>query len=264
MEPENRTAAAAAGSARRYALLDTLRGLTLCSMAAYHACWDAVNLFGAGWSWYEGRAGMLWQQSICWSFILLAGFCWPLGSRPARRGLVVFAAGAAVTAATLMMGAESRIVFGVLTFLGSAMLLMIPWDWLLRKSGLSPAAGLAASALLFAVLRGVNGGTVGIGPWRAALPQALYRGLAATYVGFQSPAFYSADYFPLLPWMFLFLCGYFACRCLRERRADGRLPGAFGAGWAPAAFLGRHSLLLYLVHQPLIFAVLTAATAAYR
>ena len=58
----------------RYALLDELRGLDLVSMMLYHGCWDLVNLFGIQADWYYGLPGHLWQQSICWVFILLSGF----------------------------------------------------------------------------------------------------------------------------------------------------------------------------------------------
>ena len=66
----------------RYALLDELRGLDLLSMIGYHACWDLIFLFGMSAAWYTGWQGHLWQQSICWVFILLSGFCLPLGHRP--------------------------------------------------------------------------------------------------------------------------------------------------------------------------------------
>lgn len=63
----------------RYALLDELRGLDLISMMLYHGTWDAVYLFGVAVPWYAGTPGRLWQQSICWGFILLSGFCLPMG-----------------------------------------------------------------------------------------------------------------------------------------------------------------------------------------
>lgn len=67
----------------RYALLDELRGLDLLSMMLYHGCWDLVNLFGIQADWYYGLPGHLWQQSICWVFILLSGFCVQLGHHSA-------------------------------------------------------------------------------------------------------------------------------------------------------------------------------------
>ena len=89
-------------TAARYRLLDELRGLDLISMMLYHGMWDVVFLFGVAQKWYTGRPGFVWQQSICWVFILLSGFCLPLGPHPFRRGAVVFGAGALVTAVTLL------------------------------------------------------------------------------------------------------------------------------------------------------------------
>ena len=54
----------------RYRLLDELRGLDLISMMLYHGMWDVVFLFGITQKWYIGRPGFLWQQSICWVFLL--------------------------------------------------------------------------------------------------------------------------------------------------------------------------------------------------
>ena len=100
----------------RCALLDELRGLDLISMMLYHGMWDLVYLFGVSAPWYGSWQGELWQQSICWVFILLSGFCVPLGHRTLKRGAQVFAAGALVTVVTLVFMPEDRVVFGVLTF----------------------------------------------------------------------------------------------------------------------------------------------------
>lgn len=57
----------------RCALLDELRGLDLISMMLYHGMWDLVYLFGVSAPWYGSWQGELWQQSICWVFLLLSG-----------------------------------------------------------------------------------------------------------------------------------------------------------------------------------------------
>ena len=72
--------------AGRYALLDELRGLDLISMMLFHVCWDLVFLFDVNMRWYAGTPGRLWQQTICWVFILLSGFCVQLGHHTLRRG----------------------------------------------------------------------------------------------------------------------------------------------------------------------------------
>ena len=107
----------------RYFALDELRGLVFISMVLYHGMWDLVYMFGHEIAWYEGTAGYVWQQSICWSFLLLSGFCWPFGREKYRRGLLVFGAGALVTAVTCLFLPQDRVIFGVLTFLGTASLL---------------------------------------------------------------------------------------------------------------------------------------------
>lgn len=168
--------------AGRYALLDELRGLDLVSMMLYHACWDMMFLFGIWMDWYAGMPGRLWQQTICWVFILLSGFCAPFGRHMLRRGVTVFAAGALVTAVTLVFMPEGRIIFGVLTFLGTAMLLTGVLEPLLKK--VMPTVGLTVSAVLFAVCYPVGLGWVGLGGWKLMLPQSLYANYFTAFFGF--------------------------------------------------------------------------------
>ena len=124
-----------AGTGRLH-LLDTIRGITLISMILYHLSWDLVYIVQIQnpnfISFYESRRGFVWQQSICWTFILLSGFCFRLGSRPLRRGLQVSALGLLVTAVTVLFMPEDRVVFGVLTCIGACMLL---------TAGMEKAAG---------------------------------------------------------------------------------------------------------------------------
>ena len=116
-------------AARRLETLDLLRGITIVSMILYHGMWDFIYFSQTGSAmtglrtWYEGMGGHLWQQSICRSFILLSGFCVPFSRHIFRRGLQVSGGGLVVSAVTLLFMYEDRVVFGVLTFLGAAMLL---------------------------------------------------------------------------------------------------------------------------------------------
>ena len=229
--------------------LDTLRGVTILSMVAYHACWDLVYIFGKDWAWYRSDAAYVWQQSICWTFILLSGYCWSLGRHRLKRGLMAFGGGVLVSLVTLLFMPEDPVRFGVLTLLGSAALLTIPLEPLLRR--IPARAGLAGSFSLFLLLRDVNGGWLGFEGARVlALPGSLYRNLLTAFLGFPAASFYSTDYFSLLPWLFLFWTGYFLWRLRPGDRGSGlRLPGITA--------MGRHSLLIYLLHQPVIYGVLS-------
>lgn len=231
----------------RFARLDTVRGWALLSMIAYHASWDLVYLFGADWPWYEGFAAHVWQQSICWTFILLSGFCWPLGRRQARRGLTVFLCGALITAVTWLFMPSNLVYCGVLTLLGTSSLLLVPLDSLLRR--VPARLGLTVSFSLFLLLRDVNSGWLGFEGLRLCrLPAALYRNHFTALLGFPPAGFFSTDYFSLLPWFFLFLTGYFLYRLRPE---DG------GRARPLVTAMGRHSLLIYMVHQPVVYGVLT-------
>lgn len=244
---------------QRYGLLDSFRGVVLISMIVYHGSWDLVYLFHKNWTWYQGAGAYIWQQSICWSFILLSGFCWSLGHRPLRRGLLVFGAGALVSAVTLIVMPKERVVFGVLTLIGSSMLLMIPANRLLKR--VSSKAGLFFSLLLFIFTRNINSGFLGFEMWNIVeLPKFLYRDYFTTFLGFSMPGFFSTDYFSIFPWFFLFVSGYFIYRMMESSR--GFMNSYFIWKWEPLAFLGRHSLPVYMIHQPLIFGIFTLMNAA--
>ena len=235
--------------AGRLAGLDTIRGITLLSMMLYHTCWDLVFLFGKKIPGYSGLGGYVWQQSICWTFILLAGFCWSLGSHHLKRGLIVFGSGILITFVTLLVMPESRVIFGVLTLIGSCMLLLIPMEKLLLK--LCAEIGLAGSFLLFLLFRNVNTGYLGSGNWNILkLPDGFYENLF--YLGFPQKGFFSADYFSLLPWFFLFLTGFYLYQLVQKNHMMEKL-----FSWRVPGFdvIGRHSLLIYLLHQPVVFGI---------
>lgn len=267
----------------RYRILDQLRGITLLSMFLYHGIWDLVYLFGWDLPWYHGRGAFVWQQSICWTFLLLSGFCQPFGRKKIRRAALVFGGGALITAVTVLLMPQNRVVFGVLTLLGTCMFLWIGLEK--AFSGLSPSIGLAGSAILFFLTRDVNEGWLGFGGLRLALmPEGWYADLFTAWLGFPAPDFYSTDYFSLIPWVFLFAAGYFLNRLAFRRGTPGWLRWGNGAdagrkagaktGRGPAerglaallaaiAWLGRHSLLLYLLHQPVIYGALWAAARIF-
>ena len=80
---------------------------------------------------------------------------------------------------------------------------------------------------------------------------AVYKRQALAFLGLPGPTFTSSDYFPLAPWFFLFLAGWFFGRLARPR-LDGFLPRL---ACPPLEWVGRHSLGLYLIHQPVCMAV---------
>jgi uncharacterized membrane protein len=202
-----------------------------------------------------------------------------------RRGLTVLAAGFLVSLVTEVFMPDQIIRFGVLTLLGCSMLLMIPLDRLLLEKEktsedsqvskgcpakdsitggngfkLPAATGLAVSLVVFCITRNINDGSLGFESLNLVkLPRALYQmGDVGNFLGFTEPRFYSADYFSLIPWFFLFMAGYFGYHwamksgALEKAAALKPLPKLFG--WVD--FMGKHSLIIYMLHQPVIYGVL--------
>ena len=229
-------------------------------MVLYHAMYDVVAILGRPVSWYWEWPGYLWQQSICWTFILLSGFCWGLSRRPLRHALIVSGGGLLVTAVTFFAMPSELILCGVLTLLGLCGLVLCGLHKLLERLSIHipPLFGLLCSLLLFFLLRDLPHGFLGFEELTlCALPDSLYQFPPAAILGFPAPGFASSDYFPLLPWFFLYLSGHFLQRLLLPRPGvQNFLLGPQGkrkkALLAPFAFVGRHSLLIYLLHQPIL------------
>lgn len=238
----------------RAGLIDSIRGLAIVSMVAYHLCYDIFVVAGLDPQWPREPAVRIWQQSICWTFILVSGYVWRWGRRHAlRRGLMLNALGLAITVVTAVAVPSETVWFGILNLLGCATLLMIPLDATLTRRVSSPrgrwltAAALMLTFAAFIALLPAMSGHIGIGSWTMDLPRWLYASPVTTVLGFPFPGFVSSDYFPLLPWFLLFVCGYLLSRLTEGCEIWTRLTFH---GWTPLSIVGRHSLAIYLVHQP--------------
>ena len=144
---------------------------------------------------------------------------------------------------------SEAIWFGVLHLNAAAVLLTCLVYPLLQR--LPAGAGLAASAALFALTNQLPEGYLGFENWRlCAVPAGLYRA-NLFWLGLPDlTRFTSADYFPILPWVFLFWCGVFLARLWRPGR--GEPPAAL----RPLCAIGRNTLLVYMLHQPVIYGAL--------
>lgn len=232
----------------RYLLIDSIRGLAVVNMVIFHFLYDYNIIYGQNASWYWQPTVRIWQQAICWTFIFVAGFVWQWGQKGSvKRGLLLNFWGLVISLVTWLVVPQSAAWFGILNFIGCAVLLTLVFHKAFQR--IPPLLGMAGSFFSFLLFYSVEEGFLGLWGWKLIeLPQVLYRTKFLTPIGFPYPEFVSSDYFPILPWIFLFWAGYFFSSIFMGKEkwhalAKRPIP-CFS--WA-----GRWSLFVYLLHQPL-------------
>lgn len=225
--------------------LDAIRGIFMIYIILFHLMYDLVYLFDVV-DLTTPFSQFLYQMGNDWGgtpFLIISGLCVTFGRHPVRRGLQVIGGGMLITLVTACMywfgfvGKGIIIYFGVLHCIGTCMLL-----WTLFKKLPTPALLILGLVMAAVGLYLKNNAVVDF-PWLIPL-------------GIPSYGFVSSDYFPLLPNLGYFLVGAAIGRKLYPTRQT-LLPQFTGTH--PIIrffrFFGQHSLLLYLVHQPVLAAL---------
>lgn len=238
--------ASAATPRSRIDALDVARGTALAAMAGYHTLWDLGFLKLTPENWALTPPGRLAAHAIAGSFLLLVGVGLVLANGrgvPLRTYLLRLAriggAAALITVATVYAFPQSYIFFGILHCIAAASLLGLPfvfapvWITALTAMAVLLAPGLIVHPLLDA-------------------PELYFLGL-----GRSRPD--SNDWVPLFPWFGMVLAGIALARLAGPAALRGRVGRwqARGPLSRAAALAGRHSLAVYLVHQPVLLAVLS-------
>ncbi len=241
--PARALAAAARPRRDRIWEIDFLRGLSIILMVGYHLLYDLGAMVGLksflGFSTdLSTPAWLTAQYFFAALFVVLSGISSTLSRGNVRRALKLLAVAILVTAVTFVFNRAATVHFGILHCLGVSILLY----GLALEKAIARACAVAGAAV------------IGLG---LALPFVM-KSVTIRFdwllpLGIHSPAYSSFDYFPVLPWFGVFLVGaalgksvYAPRRSLIRRR----LPTMF------INFAGRHSLLIYILHQPVILAAL--------
>ncbi len=230
---------------RRIPLLDEVRGFAILCMVGYHSLYD---LRSAGL--WEGELLTLplmdgLRDLFAGLFVAVAGACCLLSRNNWRRGGICILAAEGVAMAAGVMGFP--IWFGVLHLLGSSMLLAALAGPALEK--VPPLAGLGVAAFAAALTAGLpEGRFLGM-----KVPEWLVRSGALYPLGLAEEGFRSTDYFPFLPWGMVFFFGFFAGKWIMAKEIP---PFAMKSRSRFLAACGRKTLLIYLVHQPVLIGAL--------
>ena len=217
---------------KRSVLLDAARGLAILVMLAFHLLVDLRDFYGLGVNYRVG----IWQTINFYGACLFMLICgWAVGADLNKRPLwhawrILFAA-MLITVATYFFDSSNYVRFGILHFLACALFLA---PILEKFSSLVLMVFAIVIVWLSDVLAEVTVNT------------SLFLPL-----GVKPYDFISIDYYPLLPWLSVFLLGMVLGRKLGVEKREI----AFW-GLDVLAVVGRHSLLIYLVHQPVFLLIL--------
>ena len=237
----------------RFIELDIMRGIAIALMIFLHLLWD-LDYFGIvplNHQIYQ------FQEAVPPVFFLLVGICLVVGKNKnlsktpqeqkkydkhlILRGLKIFGFGMVITIVTSIFMPDRPIIFGVLHFIGLSIILSIPF------------IRLKYNNILFASLIILAGFVIGQYPTENPTVFHLVIGLHQANVWS-----YTIDYFPLLPWFGVMLVGIvFGNILYKDNKRRFYLPDLSKyKSFATLSWVGKHSLAIYLLHQPVIAGVL--------
>ncbi len=237
---------------KRYYLLDSIRGICILGMIIYHTLFDIVAFFGVPVTEELMTAVDVIRDFGASCFICLAGICIHFGKKPVKRLLLISGAALIVSIATFITMPDMPVIFGILTFMAAASLIIMP----LKKYFDKLPGGIFAviSFLLFFITFEVRNHYAG---WYFVklfeFPEALYRNYFTASLGFPFYGFATSDYYPLLPWIFMFFFGFFLWKVMNKSEKlmkilDFRIP--------LLEKIGKLSLYIYVLHQPIVLGIL--------
>lgn len=231
----------------RFDRLDALRGAAVVWMVGFHFCFDLNHFRWLSQNFYDDPFWTVQRACIVSLFLFCAGMgqAVALAQRQPwhrfwRRWAQVAGCALLVTAGSWFIFPRSFITFGVLH--GIAVMLIVV--------RLSARSGILLWALGLAAI---------VAPWW--LHDPFFDSRATNWVGLVTRRPVTEDYVPLLPWLGVMWWGMAAGQWVLARRRSW-LTGELPRGASPLAWLGRWSLTVYMVHQPVFFGILTLVAAA--
>lgn len=237
---------------RRVHMIDTVRGVIILGVVAYHFLFDLWDIWDVDLWWMQS----VWVNGIrdfgAGVLIFLSGISSLLSHSNIKRGAKTLACALVLSLVTYFFMPENFIFWGILHFLGFMMLIYGFTGKYINK--LPRLVGFGICMILFVFMYPlVADGYVGIpGLLKIYIPETMKTSVFTYIIGFGGGELMSADYFSILPWSALFLAGTYIGNYVKE----GRVPEILYKDICrPITFLGRNTLVIYLLHQPVIFAV---------
>lgn len=258
-------------------------------MIAFHACYDLVSLYGVSLTWFVFPYIDLWRNSIAWVFIFIAGMMCSYSMHKVKRCVVYLVCAFLIYVVTTLVAVDIPINFGIIFCLGMSTTVVTLVSYMLSlasKTALFLKVNtiipsfmvkvgtfilLCAMLGLFGITYHIPHGYISFFQYTWRLPAYLYSSYITAAFGFAPSYFQSGDYYPIFPYLFLYsggaLAGWLsksyvmtlqtARRCKEPVTLTHYSPGAllfYSLTFVKnvLGFMGRHSLQIYVLHQPLL------------
>ncbi len=241
------------GKDNRIHFLDVFRGFAMVFVVFYHFIYDLIYINGARIQFFYSDIFDAVHTFFLIILFFVSGVCTALSRNSLKRGVFIFLLGETLTIVSNLFSANDTFVFGVLSFFGASMMITAVLEKFLRR--LNPIVFSIIAVVLYVVFFDFvnDAGTIHLLFADVKIPLPTDR-LYLYPIGILSNSFSSLDYFPLVPNYFVFLAGVFLADIIKENK----LPRIFyKIKCSPLEFIGRHSLIIYALHQPVFMLVLS-------
>lgn len=215
--------------------IDFVRGLAIILMIIFHFIVDLKDFYSYPLDYLSGFWHIEGKLSAI-LFMLICGVSSTLGKNSTRHGIKVFIWAMLLTAVTYLYSENYYIRFGILHFLGISLVSAhfirpLPIYWLVILSLVATIMGITFSDQY----------------------------ISSPYlfpIGLRNSTFTSMDYYPLFPWYGVFLFGIALGKILYGDKSKIPAPFLSSSPLNGIAYLGQHSLAVYLIHQPILLFLL--------
>ena len=219
-------------------------------MIVYHLLYDLVFILGHDIPLFSTIYAQLWQNLIAMTFIVTSGISYNFGRKNIRKFIILLICAAILSITTYILMYKEFIAFGIIHFFAFATLFTMIFENILNK--INSYFGIIISGLLFISTRFIMNGFLILPRGRYYIPTKFYQFNFLFWLGLPNDSFKSSDYFPLIPWLFLFIIGFYAGRIILKSKFKLKKKSL-----NPINIIGRHSLAIYMLHQPIIYFILS-------